>query len=425
MPSVLRPARLRRVIVAYTVNRTGTWFGVIALTLAVYDHTHSGLAVAALLIAGQALPAFVVPAVVARVEASKMRSELSALYAIEAAATAALAALLWSFSLPGVLILVAIDGTAALTASALLRTEAARIAREELEDPAGDSHDAEQRANAALNVAFSATFVAGPALAGVVVAAAGASTALFIDVGSFLICAALLLDLHPHVEEAGNESVSERIRAAWEHIQAVPALRALLLAQAIGLVFFESAAPIEVAYVKKSLLAGDRGYGLLVTAWGIGVVLGSIVFARAGSGRLGTMMTAGTFAIGAAYLGFAAAPSLAVASMAGLAGGVGNGVQLAPVISGVQRLTPEHLQARVMGAVEALGALCPGLGLILGGVLVSVCSPRVAFAIVGTGAALTTIAFARVHLDRAAASTAREPAVGPAAAAADGRLGTS
>ena len=328
MPSVLRPARLRRVIVAYTVNRTGTWFGVIALSLAVYDHTHSGLAVAALLIAGQALPAFVVPAVVARVEASKMRSELSALYAIEAAATAALAALLWSFSLPGVLILVAIDGTAALTASALLRTEAARIAREELEDPAGDSHDAEQRANAALNVAFSATFVAGPALAGVVVAAAGASTALFIDVGSFLICAALLLDLHPHVEEAGNESVSERIRAAWEHIQAVPALRALLLAQAIGLVFFESAAPIEVAYVKKSLLAGDRGYGLLVTAWGIGVVLGSIVFARAGSGRLGTMMTAGTFAIGVAYLGFAAAPSLAVASMAGLAGGVGNGVQL-------------------------------------------------------------------------------------------------
>ena len=77
-----------------------------------------------------------------------------------------------------------------------------------------------------------------------------------------------------------------------------------------------------------------------------------------------------------------------------------------------------------MGAVEALGALCPGLGLILGGVLVSVCSPRVAFAIVGTGAALTTIAFARVHLDRAAASTAREPAVGPAAAAADGRLGS-
>jgi hypothetical protein len=91
-------------------------------------------------------------------------------------------------------------------------------------------------------------------------------------------------------------------------------------------------------------------------------------------------------------------------------------VQLAPVISGVQRLTPEHLQARVMGAVEALGALCPGLGLVLGGVLVSIGSPRLAFAIVGAGAGLTTLAFARVHLDRIAASPARATGIGPPAA---------
>ena len=158
-------------IVAYTVNRIGTWFGMVALSLAVFDHTHSGLAVAALLICSQALPAFMVPAVVARVEASRQRSELSALYAIEAVATAALAVLLWNFWLPGILLLVALDGTAALAASALLRTEAARVARAELDAP--DEHEAEQKANAALNVAFSATFVAGPALAGVVVAACG------------------------------------------------------------------------------------------------------------------------------------------------------------------------------------------------------------------------------------------------------------
>ena len=54
--------RLRRIIAAYTVNRLGTWFGLVALSLAVFDHTHSALAVAALLFAGQALPAFVVPA---------------------------------------------------------------------------------------------------------------------------------------------------------------------------------------------------------------------------------------------------------------------------------------------------------------------------------------------------------------------------
>jgi len=417
--SALSSPRLRRVIVAYTVNRLGTWFGTIALSLAVFDHTHSSLAVAAVLIASQVVPAFVVPAVVARAEASKRGRELSGLYFFEGAVTAVLPLLLWNFWLPGLLFLVALDGTAALAASALLRTEAAKIARAEL-DGDGDPGAAEQKANAALNIAFSGTFVIGPVLAGAIVASAGAATALFIDAGTFLICGVLLVDLHPRVEEAGGDTVGARLRAAWRHIKSVPALRALLLAQAIGLVFFESAAPIEVAYAKRSLLAGDRGYGLLVTAWGVGVVAGSIVFARAGR-RLGLMLTAGTFAIGAAYLGFAAAPTLLIAAGVAVVGGVGNGVQFAPVISGVQRLTPQPLQGRVMGALESLSAVSPAVGLALGGALVALSSPRTAFAVVGAGAALTTLLFARVHLDRVAPPQATEGGDAPPAPPAERR----
>src|ERR1019366_8184668 len=95
------------------------------------DHTHSALAVAALLVVGQALPAFLVPALVARIEASARRGTFSGLYLCEAVATGALAALLlWHFQLLAVLLLVALDETAALAASALLRAAAARCARE-------------------------------------------------------------------------------------------------------------------------------------------------------------------------------------------------------------------------------------------------------------------------------------------------------
>ena len=138
MPSPLKSSRLRRILAAYTVNRLGTWFGFVALSLAVFDHTHSALAVAALLLAGQALPAFLVPAVVARVEASARRRELSALYFFEAIVTAALAVLLWHFWLPAVLLLAALDGTAALAASALLRAEVAKAARDQVEAQPGD-----------------------------------------------------------------------------------------------------------------------------------------------------------------------------------------------------------------------------------------------------------------------------------------------
>jgi predicted MFS family arabinose efflux permease len=409
MPSALSSPRLRRIIAAYTVNRVGTWVGLIALMVAVYAHTHSSVAVAAMLVAGQVVPAFAVPPLVAKVEASTRRRELSALYFFEAVASAALAVLLWHFSLPAVLLLVALDGTAALSASALLRTEAARAAREELvaspDAPTTSEtqsvepvHEAEQKANAALNVAFSGAFMVGPAIGGAVAAGAGAPVALLLNGVAFLICGALLVDLHPHVEEAAGASVRSRLQAAWTHINGVPALRALLLTQAMAFVFFESAAPIEIAYAKQTLHTSDRGFGLLVTIWGVGVVLGSIVFARSSKRPPGLMLIAGTLAVGIAYIGFALAPTLALADAAALVGGLGNGIQWASLISAVQRLTPPALQGRVMGAVESLGAFCPAVGLSLGGVLVAVSTPRTAFLVVGIGAALTTAAFARVPL---------------------------
>jgi hypothetical protein len=414
----------RRIIAAYTVNRLGTWIGTVALSVGVYDHTHSAVSVAATLLAAQVLPAFVVPALVARVEASSRRSELSGLYLFEGAATCVLAVLLWHFWLPAVLLIVALDGTAALAASALLRTQAARVGREELaigqeehDEHAVESEEeaasgGERRANAALNVAFSATFVIGPLAGGAIAAGAGPSAALLVDAGSFLACGGLLLDMRPHVEEAAGDSVRARLAAAWSHIRSVPALRALLLAQAIALVFFEAAPPIEVAYAKSTLHAGDRGFGLLVTVWGIGVVFGSIVFARSARRPLRVLVSAGTLAVGLAYVGFALAPTLLVACAAALLGGVGNGVQWAPLISAVQELTPPHLHGRVMGALEAIGALSPALGLALGGLLVAATTPRTAFYVVGIGASLTTIAFLRTRVDAAAvhSGAARTPA---------------
>jgi len=385
------------------VNRLGTWLGVVALMLAVFDQTHSAVAVAALLLAGQALPAFAVPAVVARVESSTRRRELSALYFFEAVVTAMLAVLLWHFWLPAVLLLAALDGTAALAASALLRAEVARAARElDVEaqpdgaTPQDESREpevqaAEQSANAALNVAFSGTFVVGPVLAGAIVATAGASTALFIDVGSFLICGALLIDLHPYVQVAGGASVGARLRAAWTHINGMPMLRGLLLVYAFALIFFESAAPIEVTYAKATLRVGDSGFGLLLTAWGLGAVLGSIVFARALRRPLGPMLSAGVLAIGLAYFGFTAAPSLVPACIAALVGGIGNGVELPSSISLVQRLSPRRLHGQMMGAVESLNALCVAVGLSLGGVLVALSSPRAAFLVIGVGLTLTSV----------------------------------
>ncbi len=443
-PSPLRSARLRRIVTAYTVNRLGTWFGFIALAVAVYDHTHSAVAVSALLVAGQVLPAFLTPTLVARVETSSRRGELSGLYLFEAVATVGLAALVWrQFWLPGILVLAALDGTAALAASALLRAAAARCARDwahdhhdrpmpvaerppaqtyagqvgmalvageqSIEDDAGPSvsdareasaQEAERRANAAMNIGFAITFTLGPALAGLTVPAFGAPATLLIDAASFVICGTMVFDLRPHVEDAETSSVRARVRAAWKYINEAPALRGLLLAEAVALAFFEFSPPIEVVYAKSTLHAGDSGYGLLLGVWGLGVAIGSVVFARSIKRSLGVLLSASTLAVGLAYLGWAVAPTLAFACVAGMIGGIGNGVQWAALISAVQRLTPQSLHGRMMGAVESLGAICPGIGLSLGGAIAALSSPRIAFLVAGLGASLSTIAFVRLPLGK-------------------------
>jgi len=423
MGSVLGSARVRRIVLAYTINRLGTWFGYIALSLAVYAHTHSALAVAALLIAAEAVPAVVVPLVVARVEASTRRAGLSALYAFEAATAAALGFLLMSFWLPAILLIAIADGAAALAAAGLLRAAAARAAREAREaDPSGngagaedDAAAAEHDVNAALNIAFSLTFVLGPGLAGLLVAATSASVALFLDAGTFLACGLMLLDLSPRVEpQEGGEGVRERIRDAWAHINSMPVLRALLIAEGIALVFFAADAAIEVPYATVTLNAGDGGYGLILTVWGIGTGVGSLVFARAVHRALGAMLSGGALAVGLAYIGFAIAPTLALACVASLLGGVGNGVQWASLVSAVQQMTPSRLHGQLMGAAESIAAVCPAAGLLLGGGLVALSSPRSAFLVVGIGATVMTAAFVRLSAatglrrDSTAAADARK-----------------
>jgi predicted MFS family arabinose efflux permease len=352
------------------------------------------------------LSAFLVPALVARLESTTAPSSLSGLYLFEAVLTGGLAFVVSDhFSLALVLVLVAVDGTAALAASALLRAAAANCARESVASPGSDgpereqaAQEAERAANAAMNVGFAITFTLGPALAGLTVPAFGAATALLIDVVSFLAAGAMVLNLRPHVEGAETASVQERLRAALKHIGEAPALRRLLVTQAVALTFFTFSGPVEVAYAKLSLDAGDAGYGALVGAWGLGVTIGSIVFARSIHRSLRLLLSSATLAVGLAYIGWAIAPGLIVACAIGLVGGVGNGVQWASLISSVQKLTPRELQGRVMGAVESVGAIAPALGFSLGGALTALSSPRTAFFVAGVGATLSTIAFMRIKI---------------------------
>ncbi len=149
--------------------------------------------------------------------------------------------------------------------------------------------------------------------------------------------------------------------------------------------------PIEVVFAVETLDAGDTGYGLLLASWGVGMFIGTTLFAVLGRVRLPILLVVSTAAIGSAYLGTSIAPTLAVACAASVVGGIGNGVQWIALVTAVQELTRASYQARVLSLLEALASAMPGIGFLLGGAIAATLSPRVSYAVAGAGVLVVLI----------------------------------
>jgi MFS family permease len=380
----------KRLAASYFTNELGNWLGEIALAVVVFEVTGSPIATAGLFVAMQFIPAITTPLVVARIDGWSHRRALSALYATEAAAFCALAALASddTFVLAAVLGIAAIDGTLATAARARSRAAAATIL-----EPAGLLREG----NGILNLGFTAGAAAGPALAGVLVATAGAQVALLADAASFVVVALLLATCNALAREGSQDEEegipwTARLRLGFTYVREHPVLRWLLGAEAIAFVFFALVLPIEVAFAKETLDAGDLGYGLMLAAWGAGMVLGSLVFSAMRGASLASLLVGGTAAIGIAYLGTAVAPTLLVACLASTIGGAGNGVQWVAVVTAIQESTAEDYQARVIGLLESLASGLSGVGFLLGGVIAALLSPRASFAVAGFGVLVVLVA---------------------------------
>lgn len=373
----LRRPLFRRLAASYAVNELGDWMGIIALSVLVFDHTGSALATAALFLGTRFLPALFAPILVAQAEKPPPRYALPLIYCGEAAAFGALAIFAGDFSLAPVIALAAVDGALALAGRALTRAVVATAL-----EPSGEL----RAGNALLNVAFTGGAAIGPALAGLAVAGLGVQSALLLDAVSFYVVAWIVFsagDMPQAEPEPGR--MRERVRAGLAYIRGETILRRVLVAQGAAFVFFAAVLPVEVVYVKETLESTDTGYGALLASWGVGMVLGSLVFARVRQAPLPRLLLLSTLAVGGGYLGLAAAPTLAVACLASLVGGAGNGVQWVSAISAVQELTVEWMQARVMSVLESIGAAMPGIGFAVGGLIATLVSPRMTFLVAGSG----------------------------------------
>jgi MFS family permease len=376
----LEPLRIRpfgRLVTSYTVNELGDSVALVALSLLVYDATGDALSTTGLFIAAKFLPAFLAPMLTARLDQLALGRVLPALYVVEALVFVLLAVTSSDVLLPLTLGLALLDGTLALTARGLTRGAIAEILT---------PHGKLREGNGLMNVGFALASVGGAALGGLLVSAFSVETALLADAVSFALVALIfarargLPDAH-----ASRERFLKRARDGLRHARRHPAVRVLLAGQALALVLFTLVVPIEVVYAKETLRTTDAGFGLLLAAWGAGIVLGSLVYLVVKRAPAVPVILASTAAVGVAYTGMAAVDELAAACALAVLGGLGNGVQWVAVVTALQEATPMGLQARISGLLESLGAAMPGVGFLLGGALTTLFSPPAAFAAAGLG----------------------------------------
>jgi MFS family permease len=375
-PLAVRP--FGRLLSSYTLNELGDSVALVALAVLVYDRTQAVAPTAAFFVAAKFLPALVAPALTARIDQLAVRRSLPAIYVVEAAVFALLALIADdNFLLAPVLLLGLVDGTLALTGRSLTRGAVAAVLQ-----PA----DQLKEGNALMNIGFAVSSVGGAALGGLLIAELGIATALLVDAASFVVIALLLATSRglPAVQ-VERAPFRQHFRDGLRFARTNALVRLLLIGEGVALILFTLVVPIEVIYAKESLDTTSAGFGILLAAWGAGIVVGSLIYLLVKQRSALLLIVISTAAIGAAYLGMATADTLLVACLVSIVGGAGNGVQWIAVVTALQEATPADYQARVVGFLESLGAAMPGVGYLAGGVLVAIGSPRTAFAFAGAG----------------------------------------
>jgi MFS family permease len=382
---VLRIPVYRRLLAAYALNELAFMVGTVALALLVYRRTGSALGATAFFLASQFVPALISPIAVARLDQLSARAVLPVMHWFEAAIFVVLAWVASShFSVAAVLALAFLDGVLALTARALTRaatvsvTAAAGLLRE---------------GNAVSNAAFSICFMFGPGLGGALVAVGNSSGALLANAAIFAVCGLVLATARGLPEPVPErEEAKGRVRAALAYAREVPEISRLLLLQAVGVLFFTISIPVEVVFAQHSLHAGAAGYGGMVSAWGAGAVAGAAVYARWRGRPNRELIVGGAASLGIGFAVMAAAPTLAVAIVGAALGGVGNGVESVAARTALQEEASDEWMAMMMSLYEALFQSVPGAGMLIGGGLTALGSPRTALAVASAGSLAVTAA---------------------------------
>ena len=232
----------------------------------------------------------------------------------------------------------------------------------------GEDERVLSEASALLQGAQRITIFLGPALAGVLIAAIGATNVLLLDALSFAIGFAIVLAFVPPVGRIELDEESRGLGAGIRFVARDRLLRPWTIAVIVGdvgwLVLF-AAMPVLVL---QRFGEDPALLGWIWGAWGLGAVLGNIVSFRtaAGSDRLLVASVGEIGMVAPLWLLLTDLPAGAIIATLALSG-LANGIANPPVHAIYTLRTPRALRAKVWSVVVAATAVFAPLALVAAG----------------------------------------------------------
>ena len=207
------------------------------------------------------------------------------------------------------------------------------------------------------NVVQNLSTVAGPALAGGLIAVAGSGATFLAQVVILSFGLPLLFAMRvPRVERTeARKSALRDLREGLAYVVATPLIRSLFFATAcIGIFFVGIYQALLPVFARDVLDVGGLGFGMLLASLGVGMLIGSTIIAVKGDfARKGEVLLWSLLICSGVILVFAISTWYALSLLMMLGWGLCAAFFLNLTITLIQSHTPDRLMGRVM-SVQAL-----------------------------------------------------------------------
>jgi predicted MFS family arabinose efflux permease len=249
-----------------------------------------------------------------------------------------------------------------------------------------------QAANSLLGAARSSAFMAGAALAGVLVALFGAGITIAIDAATFAVSATFLVGITArHQDKAEVVSMLEDLRLGWREFVSHQWLWVIVLQFSIMVAAFEAVYGLLGPAIAKLHMNGPIDWGIIAASSGFGTVVGGLVAMRLNVQRPMLFATCCCFFMAPTSLTLAALAPVYVVAVGAFTAGVAGQIFAVLWYTTLQTRVASTMLSRV-SAYDHLGsiALAP-LGLVIGGILFEAIGPTPTMLIAAGAIILPTI----------------------------------